>query len=86
MVSSSWNKTDDSLILEVTIPVNSVAKVSVPKIGLRNIEVTESDKTIWKNGKFIRGAFGITNGTETAEYVTFDVGSGSYRFRLKGQK
>ncbi len=86
MVSSNWKRTDDSLILEVRIPVNSEAKVSVPRIGLRNIEVTESDKTIWKNGKFIRRASGITNGTETAEYVTFDVGSGSYRFRLKGQK
>jgi len=84
--SSNWKRTDDSLILQVAIPVNSEAKVSVPKIGLRNIEVTESNKTIWKNGKFIQGAFGITNGTETAEYVTFDVGSGSYRFRLKGQK
>ncbi len=86
MVSSNWKRTDDSLILEVRIPVGSEAVVSVPRIGLRNIEVTESDKTIWKNGKFIRGAFGITNGTETAEYVTFDIGSGSYRFRLKGQK
>jgi alpha-L-rhamnosidase len=86
LVSSSWKKTDDSLILEVIIPVNSVAKVSVPRIGLRNIEVTENDKTIWKNGKFIRGPFGITNGIKTAEYVTFDVGSGSHRFRLKGQK
>jgi alpha-L-rhamnosidase len=86
MVSSNWKRADDSLILEVCIPVNSEAKVSVPKIGLRNIEITESDKTIWKNGKFIQGTFGITNGTKTAEYVTFDVGSGSYRFWLKGQK
>ncbi len=73
-------------MLEVRIPVSSEAKVSVPRIGLRNIVVTESNKTIWKNGKFIRGAFGIANGTETAEYVTFDVGSGSYTFCLKGQK
>jgi alpha-L-rhamnosidase len=86
MVSSNWKRTEDSLILQVAIPVNSQAKVSVPKIGLRNVTVTESGKALWKNGKFIRGAFGITNGTETDEYVTFDVGSGSYRFRLKGQK
>jgi alpha-L-rhamnosidase len=84
MISSNWKKTDDSLTLEVTIPVNSQARVSVPRIGLRNIEVTESEKTIWKNGRFIQGALGITNGTETAEYVTFDVGSGSYSFRLNG--
>ena len=84
--STNWKRTDDSLILEVTIPVNSVAKVSIPKIGLRNVTVTESGKAVWKNGRFIKGAYGITNGTETAEYVIFDVGSGSYRFRLKGEK
>jgi alpha-L-rhamnosidase len=86
LVSSSWKKTDGSLILEVTIPVNSVAKVSVPKIGLQNVNVTESDKTVWKNGRFIKGVSGITAGSETDDYVTFDVGSGSYRFQLKGQK
>jgi hypothetical protein len=86
LVSSSWKRIDDSLVFEVSIPVNSEAKVNVLRIGLRNIEVTESGKTVWKNGKFIQGASGIANGTETAEYLTFDVGSGSYSFRLKGQK
>jgi alpha-L-rhamnosidase len=85
LVSSSWKKTDDSLILEVTIPVNSVAKVSVPKIGLRNVNVTESDKTIWKNGRFIKGISGITAGSQTDDYVTFVTGSGSYLFKLSGK-
>jgi len=86
IVSSNWKRTDDSLILEVHIPVGSRAMVNVPKIGLRNIEVAESSKTIWKNGGFIRGVLGIAGGAQTAEYVTFDVGSGSYMFRLKGQR
>jgi len=86
VVSSSWKRTDDSLILEVHIPVGGRAMVNVPKIGLRNIEVAESSKTIWKNGGFIRGVLGIAGGAQTAEYVTFDVGSGSYTFRLKGQR
>ena len=85
VVSSSWKKTGDSLALDVTIPVNSKAKVSVPTIGLKNVAVKESGKLIWKAGKFIEGASGITAGSESGDYVTFDVGSGSYVFRIAGQ-
>jgi alpha-L-rhamnosidase len=86
MVSSCWEKSGNSLTLEVTIPVNSVAKVSVPKLGLQDVAVTESGKTVWKNGKFIKGVSGIIAGSETDDYVTFDIGSGSYTFRLWGQR
>jgi len=82
VVSSSWKKTDNSLALDVTIPVNSRAKVSVPRIGLKNITVKESGKLIWKAGKFVKSVSGINAGTETSDYVTFDVGSGSYVFQL----
>ena len=84
--SSSWEKTDNSFRLEVAIPVNSEARVSVPKIGLKNITITESEISVWKDGTFIKGASGITAGTETNDYVTFDVGSGFYDFKLTGQK
>jgi len=86
MVSSHWKKQDDSLTLEVTIPVNSEAEVSVPKFGLKNITVKESDKAIWQNNRYIAGVADITAGTETDDYITFDVGSGSYRFQLKGRR
>ncbi len=82
MVSSSWKKTDNSLTLEVGIPVNSKAKVSIPKMGLENFGITESGKTIWEDGSYIGGVEGITGGIESNEYVTFDVGSGSYSFKL----
>jgi alpha-L-rhamnosidase len=72
--------------LEVVIPVNSEAKVSVPKMGLKNVSVSEGNKSVWKNGKFILGISGITQGTETDDYVTFDAGSGNYTFRLNGQR
>jgi alpha-L-rhamnosidase len=86
LAAVDWKKDNSSLEMKVTIPVNSEAKVSVPRIGLRNIEVTESDRTIWKNGRFIQGVSGITAAEGNDNYVTFDVGSGSYRFWLKGQK
>jgi len=85
IVSTSWKRTDNSLTLEVAIPVNSRAKVSVPKIGLQNVTVTESDKPVWKNNRYSAGVVGITAGTEMDDYVIFDVGSGSYSFRLTGR-
>jgi len=81
MISSSWKKTDNSLTLEVSIPVNSRAKVSVPKIGLENVTISESGKIIWKDGSYVGGVTGITDGSDSADYVTFDVGSGFYSFK-----
>jgi alpha-L-rhamnosidase len=31
VISSSWKRTKDSFVLEIEIPVNSTAKVSVPR-------------------------------------------------------
>ena len=84
LVSSSWKKNVDGFTLEVTIPVNSTAKVSVPTMALKNIEVAESNDAVWKEGKFIKSSPGVTNATRTKDYVTFDVGSGTYTFKLTG--
>ena len=84
MASSSWEKTGESLALEVSIPVNSQAKVSVPKMGLEDITISEDGKTIWENGSYISGVAGITASSESAQYIAFDVGSGSYSFKLSG--
>jgi alpha-L-rhamnosidase len=86
IVSSSWKRTDNSLILAVTIPVNSEAKVSIPKIGLRNVTVIEGRKKIWQKGKYVNGVPGINAGVEKNDYVTFETGSGTYAFQLNGQK
>lgn len=83
LVSSSWEKTGDSVILEVVIPVNSRARVSVPKIGLENVIVEEGGKTIWKDGRYVSGVTGITGGSESTDYLTFEVGSGSYSFKVE---
>ena len=82
-LSSSWKRKGNSIILEVTIPANSQARVSMPKVALGKITVEESGKTIWKNGSYFDGVEGITDGSESAEYVIFDVGSGSYAFKVR---
>ena len=81
-VAVDWKKSDDSLKMRVTIPVNSEATVSVPKLGFKNVVITENGETVWENGKFLDGVPGITAGSDDDDYVVFDVGSGSYHFNL----
>ncbi len=85
MVSAGWRKADGSLTLDVTIPVNSKAEVSVPKISLENISVAEGGKVIWKDGSYVSGVAGIAGGSESADYVTFHIGSGSYSLKLSSE-
>ena len=85
MVSSAWEKRDDALNLKVTIPVNSTAQVSLPTMGLDDIAVTESDAAVWKEGSFIKFSPGVTSANRTGDYITFNVGSGTYSFELAGQ-
>jgi alpha-L-rhamnosidase len=84
-VAVHWRKNDRSLAMDVTIPANTTATVSVPTLGLKEVVVAESGKVIWKDGSFVDGAAGVTAGSRTPDYVTFDVGSGDYSFRLTGK-
>ena len=83
LILSHWKKTKDSVVLQVTIPVNSEAKVSVPKMGLKQVVVTESDKSVWEDDRFVKNVCGVTSGREIDGYVVFNVGSGTYTFRSK---
>ena len=82
IISSSWKRTKDSFVLEVEIPVGSTAKVSVPTLGLKAFAVTEGGKAVWKNNSYLDGVAGVANARRDADWVTFDVASGTYRFSL----
>ena len=86
VVSSSWKRDGRSLTLDVSLPANSDGKVSVPKIGLTKVVVTEGGNVVWKNGAYRPGVAGITGARDSADYVTFDVGSGDYAFELSGTR
>jgi len=83
LVSSSWRKEEGSLTLEVTIPVNSKGKVSIPDLGLENPVVKEGNKIVWKDGAYVQGVPGLISGKREKGYITFEVGSGSYSFEIK---
>ena len=80
LVSSNWRGGKNSLLLEVTLPVNSEGKVSLPLLGLKNPVVRESGKEVYKDGSYIQSVSGITAAKQDNGYITFDVGSGRYSF------
>ncbi|UCG46357.1 MAG: family 78 glycoside hydrolase catalytic domain [Phycisphaerales bacterium] len=82
LVGVDWRKDENSFEMKVTIPVNSKARVHVPKIGFEDVVITEGSRTVWKAGRFIKSVEGISDATGTSNYVAFDVGSGNYSFLL----
>jgi hypothetical protein len=68
----------------VTIPANSSARISIPKAGLSGpFTVTESGNVVWSNHTF-QQVSGIMSADDSRSYITFDTGSGTYSFILKG--
>jgi alpha-L-rhamnosidase len=85
LVSSKWTKHYDSLEFEVMIPVNTSATVSVPKRGWEQVIISEGESTIWQDSAPAQTVAGISGGQEQESWVTFEVGSGSYRFEIRKQ-
>jgi alpha-L-rhamnosidase len=84
-INSGWTHDGNHLKLEVKLPANTSGKVSIPTLGLNDIVITESGKKIWKNGQYVGGDKGISGGARQGKYITFDVGSGDYTFKLSGE-
>ena len=85
MVACEWARTHNSIVMKVTIPVNSKAIVYVPKMGLKDVIVKEGDTVIWSKGSYMGGVEGIDGGKEEGDYIVFSVGSGTYTFSLSGE-
>ncbi len=83
-LSSHWRRTDKSISLEVTIPVNSRARISLPTLGLNNISVSENGIAIWQDNAYVEGPDGLTSASARAGYIDVNVGSGTYHFELTG--
>lgn len=80
-VSSSWTKVSGTQFnLNVTIPANSTAIVSIPTLGGTSSQIAEGGVTIY-NGGFVSGRNGINSIQSTANgRIAFNVGSGTYSF------
>ncbi len=84
-VLSRWSRTPEGIRLEAVVPVGSSAEIRLPKFNWREIEVSESGRTVWKGDQFVSGAPGVNRAQQTRDEIVFEVGSGRYDFQLKGR-
>lgn len=81
-IESNWQQEGDLFRLNVMIPANSRATVSIQVSDDTNPRVTESGKTIWENNTFNEGTPGIFDGDIKEGFLNFTTGSGKYEFIL----
>jgi alpha-L-rhamnosidase len=83
MVSSSWSHSPGLITLDVAIPVNSDAQVVIPaEEQMTGVTIREGDRVVWENGHYVSGDPGVTAATQDGGTTIFQVGSGTYSFRL----
>jgi alpha-L-rhamnosidase len=86
IVTASWSREAGKVRLEVEVPVNAQATVSMPKEEpMSEVTIREGGRVVWEKGQFVPGTPGITNGRREGGRYVFDVGSGHYIFELSGE-
>ena len=83
-VHSRWERTNDGLRLDVSVPGNATALVRIPTLGEDRVRVREGGKNIWTNGHPTgRDRPGIDSVERNGDRIAVEVGSGEYRFELE---
>ena len=83
-VACAWSRTERSIRVEVTVPFGSEAEVVIPKLGIRDIKVSEGGQTIWAADKFVAGGAGIGGAVDKDGAIRITTGGGRYVFILEG--
>ena len=83
-IAVRWEKSGGALVMDVTIPANTSATVSLPGGGTGPFTIQESGKPVWSNGAYISGVAGISGASVNGDRVELQVGSGTYSFRVTG--
>jgi alpha-L-rhamnosidase len=84
-IVSNWRRDGDTLSMEVTIPANTTAMVSLPGNATAPSTIQESGKTVWSNSTYVGGIPGITGASVKADRVDIAIGSGTYNFLVTGR-
>ena len=79
-IAVRWEKIGGALVVNVTIPANTTATVSLPAKGPATIQ--EGGKSVWSNGAYVSGVTGISGASANRDRVDVAVGSGNYHFRV----
>jgi alpha-L-rhamnosidase len=83
-ITVRWEKSGGALVVNVILPANTCATVSLPGSGTGPVTIKESGKTVWTKGAYIKGVQGISGAGVNADRVDLQVASGRYSFRVKG--
>jgi len=83
-VSCAWSRTERSVRVEVTVPFGSEAEVVIPKLGIRDIKISEGGQTIWMADKYVAGAAGVGGAIDKDGAIRIMTGGGRYMFILEG--
>jgi len=83
-VSVAWHREDKRLHLDVVVPVNSEAEITLPTLNLKNIVVQEGGRVIYVEQAFQPGVAGITSLKVVDSNLIINAGSGRYSFDLTG--
>ena len=84
-IAVDWRRRGTAFELNVTIPGNVTAQVTLPKRGLQEVRVQEGERPFWGSGRPTSRVPGVAAVAEHGDRVTLQVGSGSYRFQLSGR-
>ena len=85
-ISAHWDRAADGVRLQVEVPANSQATVSIPTIGLHEVSVSETGTPLWRAGALAATIEGISSGRDDGAWISFDLGSGTYDLRLTGTR
>jgi hypothetical protein len=67
------------------IPINSDAQVVMPaEEQMTEVVIREGDRVVWEKAHYVSGDPGLVGATRAGRAVIFQVGSGTYSFRLTG--
>jgi alpha-L-rhamnosidase len=83
-VACAWSRTERTVRVEVTVPFGSAAEVAIPKLGIRNVKVSEGGKTIWAKDLYAAGAAGVSGAIDKDGAIRIMTGGGRYVFVLEG--
>ena len=89
VVSCSWNYSPNRLALDVSVPVNSDAKIVIPlavhRLIITDVVIRGGGRVVWEKGQYVAGVAGLAGASQTGNEITFDAGSGQYSFELVGE-
>lgn len=81
-ISSAWRRSQQGLVLDVTIPSNAAAEVHLPIASERD-EVMEGETLIWSAGQCLALTDGVSQVRPENGRLVVGIGSGSYVFTVR---